>query len=143
MSGQRIIMNHTASPSIDDIEAMAAAAMENLPEELLEYCEKLAIRIEEWPDETTESEAGAEGPYDLLALYKSGKEISPGIEKKTANDDDLLLLYRRPILDMWCETGEDLITLIRHIMIEELGRHFEFSDDEIEEFGQRHYQGML
>jgi predicted Zn-dependent protease with MMP-like domain len=143
MSGQKIIMNHTNAPSADDMEVIAGATLENLPEELLEHTEGLAIRIEEWPDETTEGDQDLQDPYDLLALYKSGKEIAPGVEKKTANDDDLLILYRRPILDMWCDTGEDLAALVRDIMIEELGRHFEFSEDEIEELSSRHYQGML
>ncbi len=143
MSGQRIIMNHTLAPSAEDVEAIAAAILESMPEELLEFCEKLAVRIEEWPDEGTESELDLQDAYDLLALYKSGKEISPGIEKKTANDDDVLIIFRRPVLDMWCETGDDLMVLMRQIMIEELGRHFDFSEDEIEEFAGRHYQGML
>ena len=44
---------------------------------------------------------------------------------------------------MWCETQEDLQSLIRQVMIEELGRHFEFSDEDIEDMTERHYQGML
>jgi predicted Zn-dependent protease with MMP-like domain len=143
MSGQQIIMNHTMAPGVEDLEVIAGGVLEALPEELLEYCEGLAIRVEEWPDAATENELNLEDPYELLALYKSGKEIAPGIEKKTANDDDVLILFRRPVLDMWCEAGEDLAGLIRDIMIEELGRHFEFSDDEIEELSRRHYQGML
>ncbi len=143
MVGQKIIMNHSNPPSADDLEVIAGSALEAMPEEMGEYCEGLAIRIEEWADETTSGDQDVQDPYDLLALYKSGKEISPGVEKKTANDEDVLILFRRPILDMWCETGEDLTAMIRDIMIEELGRHFEFSDDEIEELSSRHYQGML
>lgn len=122
---------------------MASEILEALPEELLEYCDGLAISVEDLPDETTEQELDLEDTYDLLALYKSGKEISPGVEKKTANDDDVLTLYRRAILDMWCETSDDLSGMIRQIMIEELGRHFDFSDDEIDDMAERHYQGML
>jgi predicted Zn-dependent protease with MMP-like domain len=143
VTGQRIIMNHTSPPGAEDLEVIAGNALEALPEELMRSCESLAIRIEEWPDETTESELDLQDPYDLLALYKSGKEISPGIEKKTANDDDVLIIFRRPVLDMWCDTGDDLTGLIRQVMIEELGRHFDFSEDEIDEFARRHYQGML
>lgn len=142
-SSQRIIMNFSAPPALEDIEAMAASTLENMPEELLRFCEGLAVRIEEWPEEATEAELELQDSYELLALYKSGKEIAPGIERKTANDDDVLILFRRPLLDMWCESGDDLSGLIRQIMIEELGRHFEFSEDEIDEFASRHYQGML
>ena len=91
----------------------------------------------------TEQELELEDPYDLLALFKSGREISPGIEKKTANDDDVLILFRRPILDMWCENGDDLTMLLRHVMIEEIAKNFDFSDDEIDELAERHFQGMF
>lgn len=143
MTGQHIIMNHAAAPSVEDIEVIANASLESLPDELLELCEGLAVRVEDWPDETTERELGIQDSYELLALYKSGREIAPGIQKKTANDDDVLIIYRRPVLDMWCDTGEDLTGLLRQIMIEELGRHFEFSEDDINDLARRHHQGML
>lgn len=142
MTGQHI-MNFSASPATDDIEVIATATLETLPEEMLRFCEGLALKIEDWPDEAMESELGIEDSYELLALYKSGKEISPGVQRKTANDDDVLIIFRRPLLDMWCETGDDLAALIRQIMIEELGRHFDFSEEEIDDFSSRHYQGML
>lgn len=140
---QQIIMNHTVPPGVDDVEAMASVMLEALPEELLECCEGLAIRVEDFPDDVVTEELDLDDPYDLLALYRSGKEISPGVVKKTANDDDILIIYRRPLLDMWCDSCDDLMTILRNIMIEELGRNFEFSDEDIEEMGQRHFQGML
>jgi predicted Zn-dependent protease with MMP-like domain len=143
MDSKRIIMNFGAPPSLDDLTALAGSLLESLPEELLEFCESLAIRVEEFPDIATEQELDLDDPYDLLALFKSGSEISPGVEKKTANDDDILILYRRPILDMWCENGDDLNYLLRQIMIEELGKHFDFSDDEIFDMAERHFQGFL
>jgi len=143
MSAKQIIMNFSVPPSIDDLQVMAATILETLPEELSEFCDGLAVSLDDFPDETTEQEMEVDDPYELLALYRSGKEISPGVEKKTANDDDILFLYRRPILDMWCESGDDLGTLLRAVIIEELGKHFDFSDDEIEEMNERHFQGML
>lgn len=143
MNQQRIIMNFTVPPSAEDLEVMAATVMEALPDEILEFCEGLAITVEEIADEALESELDLEDPFDLVALYKSGKEISPGVERKTANDDDLLLLFRRPLLDMWCESGEDLAALVRQTLIEEIGREYDFSEEEIDEMNRRHYQGML
>lgn len=125
------------------MEVIALEALENLPEELLEFCEDLGVLVEDFPDEATESELDLDDPYDLLAVYKSGKEISPGVEKLTAKEDDVLILYRRPILDLWCETGDDLNVTVRQVMIEEVGRHFEFSDHEIDEMIRRHYQALI
>lgn len=138
-----IVMNFSVPPSADDLAVIANEQIENMPDELLEHCEDILIQIEEFPDEATEADLDLDDPYELLALYKAGKELSPGVEKKVANDDDLLILYRRPLLDAWCDSGDDLVQVIREAMIEEIGNHFEFSEDDIEEMAQRHYQGML
>lgn len=143
MEQQQIIMNFTLPPSAEDLMVIAEAAVENLPEEITAFCESLVIQIEELADEALENDLELEDPYELVALYRSGSHIAPGVEKKVANDDDVLIIFRRPLLDLWCETCEDLNTLMRQVMIEELGQNFDFSDDEIDEMTQRHYQGML
>lgn len=143
MDPQRIIMNYTVSPSMEDLEVMALGVLETLPEEILRFTEEMAVRVEDIVDEATELEFELDDPFEMLALFKSGKEISPGVQRKVPHGEDVLILYRRAILDMWCETGEDLSALIRQIMIEELGRNFDFSEDEIEEMVDRHYQGLL
>ncbi len=140
MDRKQIIMHFSVPPSLEDIHVLATSAGETMPDELMEFCEGLAITVEDMPDETTQTELDIEDPYELLALFRSGKEISPGILKKTANDDDVLILFRRPLLDVWCETGEELDTIVRQVMIEELGRNFDFSDDEIE-IMNRNYAG--
>lgn len=143
LDAQKIIMNFTTPPSADDLEVLAGHCLLSLPDELSEHAEGLAISVEEIVDETTERDLGLHDPFELMALYRSGSEISPGVLRKTANDDDVLVLYRRPILDMWCEGGDDITVLVRQVMIEELGRHFEFSDDDIDEMVSTHFQGLL
>ncbi len=143
MNQARIIMNYSTSPSQDDLLSLAQDILETLPEEILDFCEDIAIQIEEIADETIEEELDLEDAFDLLMLYRSGQEISPGVLSKVANDDDVLIIYRRPILDTWCETGEHLSMILRDAMILELGRHFDFSDAEIKHMSKEHYQGML
>ncbi len=139
----QIIMNFSTPPSIDDLTVIATSQFELMPDEIAEQVENISIQIEDIPDEVTEAEMDLDDPYELVAFFKSGKQISPGVEKKSANDDDVLILYRRPILDMWCETCEDLTSLVRDIMIEEIASNLDFSEDDIEEMAARHYQGML
>jgi predicted Zn-dependent protease with MMP-like domain len=43
----------------------------------------------------------------------------------------MIFLYRRPILEYWCETDEDLADLIRHVLIHEIGHHFGLSDEDM------------
>ena len=136
-------MNFTVPPSVDDLETLAGEVFQEIPEELTRQCEELTIVVEDIVDETTQADLGLDDPFELAALYRSGKEISPGIERKVAHDDDVLVLYRRSFLDMWCETEEDIQSLLRNVMIEELGRYFEFSDDDIQEMTDQRYQGVL
>lgn len=143
MECQRIIMNYTVPPSAEDLEDLTGFVWDSLPEELISRCDDLVITVEEMADDITLDDLGIEDSFELLALYKDGKEISPGVARKVASEDDVLVLYRRSILDMWCETQEDLQNLIRQVVIEELGRYFEFSEDDIEEMTGRHYQGLL
>jgi len=143
MSMQQIIMNFTIPPSFDDLQVIAGDVIDNIPEELLEHFEDIDIQIDDVVGEAIEMELNLDDPFDLLVMFTSGKEISPGVESKSTNETDMLTLYRRPILDLWCEEGEDLTVLIRQIIIEELGRAFDLSDDDVEEMVGRHHQGLL
>jgi predicted Zn-dependent protease with MMP-like domain len=142
MNQHKIIMNFTAPPTAEDIETMAKELLASLPDEIQGNCKELTLRIEDFPDDVLQSELNLEDPYELIALYRSGKEIAPGVVKKVANDDDVLMIFRRPLLDLWCETQDDLTFLLREVMIEELARNFEFSEDEIEEMTARFNQGF-
>lgn len=142
-SRQEIVMNFSIPPSIDDLAVMARQVVDTLPDELVTKCADLELRLEEFPDEAMEQDMDLDSPYELLAIYHSGKEISPGVQRKVAESDDQLLIYRRPVLDLWCETGDDLSSLLREIIVEELARAFEFSEDDIAEMVSRHHQGLF
>lgn len=137
MDCKRIIMNFTTPPGLEDLEVIARDALESLPAELGSFCENLEIRIEEFADDLTLQDMDVEDPYELLAVFRSGREIAPGIEKKVSNDDDVLILFRLPILSLWCETGEDLGAIVRQTVINEVGQNFDFSEDEIEDMTRR------
>lgn len=143
MDGKQIIMSFAMPPGLDDLDVIAMGIVETLPEEIAEFCTELVVQIEEVPDDALQADLDLDDPFELLALFRSGKELSPGVEKKTGDEEDRLVLFRRPILDVWCENGEDLSALMREVIIEELAKNFDFSEDEIDEMTQRHYQGML
>ncbi len=44
------------------------------------------------------------------------------------DDIGMIFLYRRPLLDYWIESREDLSHLVRHVLIHKIGHHFGFSD---------------
>jgi predicted Zn-dependent protease with MMP-like domain len=43
----------------------------------------------------------------------------------------MIFLYRRPILDCWCETGDDLARIVGHVLIREVGHHFGLGDEDM------------
>ena len=91
----------------------------------------VVIRVEEFPDADTEAAMRLDSPFDLLGLYR-GVALPHKSVSDPRPDIDMIFLYRRPILDYWCETGEDLFHVVRHVLIHEIGHHFGFSDADME-----------
>ncbi len=121
----------TAPPSIADMERIADAAYRTIPAELLRHVVGVVIRIEEFPDEDTQRDMALESPFELLGLYR-GVDLSRKSVMDAPLDVDMIFLYRRPLLDYWCEVGENLTHLVRHVMIHEIGHHFGLSDEDME-----------
>jgi predicted Zn-dependent protease with MMP-like domain len=122
-------------PSLDEIEALAREAFATIPAELARHATDVIVRVEDFPDSETEQDMRLESPFDLLGLYR-GVPIGEKSTGFTPHNVDLVFLYRRPLLDYWCETEEDLAGLIRHVLIHEIGHHFGFSDDDMERIEQ-------
>ncbi|MGZ8996413.1 MAG: metallopeptidase family protein [Rhodospirillales bacterium] len=105
--------------------------MASVPGTFRQYAANLVIRVEDFVDEETEEEMDLESPFELLGLYR-GVSLNNKSVSVSTQDMDMVFLYRRPILDYWCETGEDLAHLVRHVLIHEIGHHFGFSDDDMD-----------
>ncbi len=131
MSNKRSPGGIGRAPQIEDIELIADRAFGSIPAELRRHVKDVVIRVEDFPDEETEREMGLESPFDLLGLYR-GVSLDRKSVAATPEDVDMIFLYRRPILDYWCETGEDLEHIVRHVLIHEVGHHFGFSDEDME-----------
>lgn len=120
-----------APPSISDIAEMAEAAIETIPQQLRRHAGNIAFHVQEFPDNEVQVAMKLPSPYDILGLY-SGVSINHQSLVDTHEDLDRIFLYRRPILEYWCETGETLNSIIRHVLIHEIGHHFGFSDEDME-----------
>jgi predicted Zn-dependent protease with MMP-like domain len=118
-------------PSNAEIEAMATRALAGLPDEFKRALGPIVIRVEDFPDAETARAMQLDSPFDLLGLYRG-----VALPHKSVSDPlpeiDMIFLYRRPILDYWNETGEDLFDIVRHVLIHEIGHHFGFSDEDME-----------
>ncbi len=117
----------TQPPGLAQLEAMAREALKTIPHDFGRHVKGVVIRVVDFPDADIVREMGLESPFDLLGLYQ-GVSLDRKSIIDVPGDMDMIFLYRRPILDYWCETGDDLYRIVRHVLIHEIGHHFGLSD---------------
>lgn len=120
------------APSLDDIEALAGQAFAEIPGHLRDKVKDVVVRVAEFADEATLDQMGLDDPFTLTGIYRGVPLTDKSVTMPTA-EPDMIFLYRRPILDEWCETGVALGDLIREVLIHEIGHHFGFSDEAMDE----------
>ena len=119
------------APSLLEIEALARAALERLPEPFAAHLSDVLLVVEEFADAETLAAMGMADPFELTGLY----EGVPLGEKHNASGTmpDRIRLFRSPILDEWIARGDETLEhLVAHVVIHEVGHHFGLSDDDIE-----------
>jgi predicted Zn-dependent protease with MMP-like domain len=116
-------------PSLEDIERLARAALDRLPDPFGAHLAGVLLIVDEFAEDRILTDMGIESPFELSGLY-SGRPI--GEPAQTGDMPATIHLYRRPILDEWCETGEALDHLVAHVVVHEVGHHFGLSDADMQ-----------
>ncbi len=123
--------DNLTAPSLADIERLARAACDALPQVFRQPCEGLLIRVADFADEETLAEMEIENAFELTGLYQ-GIALTEKSVMDVPTQPDAVWLYRRPILDEWAERGDvTLKALVGHVLIHEIAHHFGYSDDDI------------
>jgi predicted Zn-dependent protease with MMP-like domain len=125
------------APTLDDIEALARTAYAGLPSRFTSRCEGLVIKIEDWPDDDSLDEMECESEYDLLGLFRGQGTAQREHLSQTGDEPNMIWLFRRPILDFWAESELMLAEVVTHVLVHEIGHHFGFSDEDMEEIEGR------
>jgi predicted Zn-dependent protease with MMP-like domain len=120
---------NSESPSLEDLGEMARAAFAGLPAEFRALAEGVVFLVQDFPGEDVVAEMALQSEFDILGLFQgpglAGQDL--GVPGQT-----LIFLYRRPILDYWAEHHETLGSIVRHVLIHEIGHHFGLSDEDMD-----------
>ena len=120
------------APSLADLDALARAALDRLPDRFRRLVGEVVFHVEDFPDEETLDEMGIEDPFELTGLYR-GVDMIRRVPSDPLPHTSQVFLYRRPLLDEWAERGDvSLGALVEHVVVHEIGHHFGLSDADIE-----------
>ncbi len=123
---------HLAAPSLDDFKRLAHAAFDALPAVFRDRCGDVALRVADFADAETLTAMGIEDPFELTGLYHGVNLTEKSVSHAEPRADEVWL-YRRPILDEWCQRGDEALgDLIAHVLVHEIGHHFGLTDEDID-----------
>jgi predicted Zn-dependent protease with MMP-like domain len=123
------------APSLVELEILAAEIFRRLPRRFRDLCTDVIIQVDDFPTEEALDQIGAESEFDLLGLFQ-GVGLPFRTESAPVQMPNMIWLYRRPILDYWAEHDETLGTIVRHVLVHEIGHHFGLSDAGMEAIEQ-------
>ncbi len=118
--------------SLEEMEIIAADALQRLPETFRTLCEGVIIRVDDFPTADVVAEMRLQSEFDILGLFQ-GVGLPFRSESAPVQMPNMIWLYRRPILDYWAEHDETLGAIITHVLVHEIGHHFGLSDEGMEE----------
>jgi predicted Zn-dependent protease with MMP-like domain len=120
------------APTSEDIDSLARAAFERLPASFRRLSDGLVIQVIDFPDEETLKAMEAESEFELLGLFRGRGLAQGGATAETGELPNMIWLYRRPLLDFWCDGEDTLDEVVTHVLVHEIGHHFGLSDADME-----------
>ncbi|KPL21412.1 MAG: hypothetical protein AMJ93_09660 [Anaerolineae bacterium SM23_84] len=114
-------------------EALVAQALADLPTEILQYMDNVAITIADWPSASELRRARLSHPHQLFGLYEGIPLTERGGHYHLVTPDRIIL-YRGP-LQAAHHTLDGLREQIRRTVVHEIAHHFGISEKRIRELG--------
>lgn len=120
-------------PDLAEIYSIAYKILTELPEKYQPFIKTLLVKVENFADTETLNNLNLQDRYDLLGLYR-GIPLPQKVTITPSNLPDIIYLFRCPLIRYARENDEPISELVNHVMIHEIGHHFGFSDDEMNNF---------
>ena len=118
-------------PSADDIVRLGLEVLAELPAFVRRRVGDVPIVVRDFATDEVLDELGIDDPFTLSGLYQ-GVPIGHREQALPTGVPDMIFLYRRPILDEWCEEDVPLKDVVRTVLVHEIGHHMGLSDDDID-----------
>lgn len=119
--------------SDDEFEDLVVAALDSLPEDLLDLMENVDVTIERWPNRDQLDGVGIRRGT-LLGLYQG----IPLTERHSSSYNlvmpDKITIFQRPIERM-CATHGEIVDQVRKTVVHEVAHHFGIGEETLRELG--------
>lgn len=115
------------APTLEELEQLAGDCFNELPEEFRDLVDDIVFTVEEVPDAETIRRLGLRSELALLGLFR-GANLAARTANRGTFLPTMIILYRRPILHYWAHHNETLKSIVRHVLVHEIGHHFGLSD---------------
>ncbi|MDO5700192.1 MAG: metallopeptidase family protein [Bowdeniella nasicola] len=110
----------------EQFEELVERGIAQIPDELLDLLDNVAIVVEHDPPEDVEP--GTLGLYEGTPLTERDDAWAAGALP------DRISIYQNPLLEM-CETAEELVEEVAITVIHEIAHHFGIDDDALHDLG--------
>jgi predicted Zn-dependent protease with MMP-like domain len=117
----------------EEFEALVAEALANLPSEILERMDNVAVTVAYWPSRAQLARAGVKSPNTLFGLYEGVPLTKRGTYYGMV-PPDRITLFQGP-LEAACHTLTAIREQVRRVVIHEVGHHFGINDQRLRELG--------
>lgn len=113
----------------DRFEALVRLAVRELPADIRRRLDNLAIVVADWPTPEQLARGGMNHRRDLLGLYE-GIPLGQRGSGYTMVPPDRITVFRRPV-EMLCTTDEEVVDMVRRVVLHEIGHHLGFSEEQL------------
>jgi predicted Zn-dependent protease with MMP-like domain len=119
--------------SQEEFETLVAEALDDLPDDIREWMDNVAVIVAEEPTPDQLARAGV-GPGSLLfGLYQGVPKTRRGVTYGEVLPDKILI-FQRPIEHV-CRTRQQVREQVHRTVLHEIGHHFGLDEDDLDEAG--------
>lgn len=118
--------------SNEEFDAVIQDAIARLPEQFREHLDEVIIDVMDLPDRQMRQEMKA-GKHSLLGLYR-GVPLPERSVNQVVEMPAHIILFKKNI-ERYCRDRDEMIDQIRVTLLHEIGHHFGFDEEDLEELG--------